>query len=142
MLDAAGLKTGEVLYDLGSGDGRVLVTAAQQYGAKAVGVEISPDQIRASNVKIRRLKLEDRCRIIEGDLLKVDLSEADVVTIYLLTTSNDLLKPNLEKYLKPGARVVSHDYQIRGWIPSKIEKVEAFKREHTLYVYQMPPTKK
>jgi cyclopropane fatty-acyl-phospholipid synthase-like methyltransferase len=142
MLNAAGLKRGEVLYDLGSGDGRVLITAAQQFGARAVGVEISPEQIHASNVKIRRLKLDERCKVIEGDLLKVDLSEADVVTIYLLTTSNDLLKPNLEKYLKPGARVVSHDYQIRGWVPNRVEKVEAFKRQHTLYVYQMPPTKK
>ncbi len=142
MLEAAALKPGETLYDLGSGDGRVLVTAAQQFGAKAVGVEMEPEQVKASNVKIRRLKLEDKCRVIEGDLLKTDLSEADVVTIYLLTGSNDLLRPNLEKYLKPGARVVSHDYQIRGWTPIRVEKVEAYKRIHSLYIYERPPAKK
>ncbi|MBM3814480.1 MAG: methyltransferase domain-containing protein [Acidimicrobiia bacterium] len=142
MLEVANLKPGETLYDLGSGDGRVLVTAAQQFGAKAFGVEISPEQVHASNVKIRRLKLEESCKVIEGDLLKVDLSQADVVTIYLLTASNDLIRPNLEKYLKPGARVVSHDYPIRGWQPSRVEKVEAFKRHHTLYVYEMPQAKK
>ncbi|MBK5293013.1 MAG: methyltransferase domain-containing protein [Acidobacteriia bacterium] len=141
MLEAAGLKPGEVLYDLGSGDGRVLVTAAQQFGAKAVGVEMEAAQVQASNVKIRRLKLEDKCRVIEGDLLKTDLSEADVVTIYLLTGSNDLLRPNLEKYLKPGARVVSHDYQIRGWTPVRVEKVEAYKRIHSLYIYERPTKK-
>lgn len=142
MLEVANLKPGETLYDLGSGDGRVLITAAQRFRAKAVGVEISPKEIKSSTDQIRRLKLDNLCQVIEGDLLQVDLSSADVVTLYLLTTSNDLLRPNLEKYLHKGARVVSHDYQIRGWVPTKLERVHAHNREHTLYVYEMPPRKK
>jgi len=141
MLEAANLKPGETLYDLGSGDGRVLITAAQRFGAKAVGVEISPKEVRTSMERIRQLKLDDRCRVIEGDLMTTDLSDADVVTLYLLTNSNDLLRPNLEKYLKPGARVVSHDYHIRGWNPVRVETVEAHKRTHYLYVYEITKKK-
>lgn len=141
MLEAANLKPGETLYDLGSGDGRVLITAAQRFGAKAVGVEISPKEVKTSTERIKQLKLDDRCKVIEGDLLTTDLSAADVVTLYLLTNSNDLLRPNLEKYLKPGARVVSHDYHIRGWNPVRVETVEAHKRTHHLYVYEIPKKK-
>jgi len=141
MLDAARLKAGETLYDLGSGDGRVLITAAQKYGAKAVGVEISKAFVEASAKRIKDLKLDDKVHVVEGDLLKVDLSAADVVTLYLLTKSNDLIRPQLEKQLKPGARVVSHDYEIRGWHPTRVETVEALKREHKLFVYEMPPQK-
>jgi cyclopropane fatty-acyl-phospholipid synthase-like methyltransferase len=142
MLEAARVKQGDVVYDLGSGDGRVLITAAQRFGARAVGVEISPKAVKESLDRIATLKLENKCRVIEGDLMKVDLGEADVVTIYLLTKSNEMLKPNLEKYLKPGARVVSHDYEIRGWVPNRIEEAVAHKRVHKLYVYEMPPAKK
>ena len=141
MLDAAKLKPGETLYDLGSGDGRVLIMAAQRFGAKAVGVEISSKEAQASSEQIKRLKLDKLCRVVEGDVLQTDLSEADVVTMYFLTTSNDLLRPNLEKYLKTGARVVSHDYPIRGWVPVRTERVDAHRRQHTLYVYEMPPRK-
>jgi protein-L-isoaspartate O-methyltransferase len=141
MLELAQVKPHETVYDLGSGDGRVLIAAAQMFAAKAVGIEISPKEVVASRERIAKLHLDDRVKVVEGDLLKQDLSGADVVTIYLLTATNDLIKPNLEKYLKPGARVVSHDYPIRGWTPSKVEKIEAYKREHTLYVYVMPPVK-
>lgn len=141
MLTAAKLKPGETLFDLGSGDGRVLIMAAQRFGAKAIGVEISSKEVNASMQQIRRLKLDNLCRVIEGDILETDLSEADVVTMYLLTASNDLLRPNLEKYLKSGARVVSHDYPIRGWVPVRTERVDAHRREHTLYIYEMPPRK-
>ncbi len=141
MLELAKLKPGETLYDLGSGDGRVLITAAQRFGAKAVGIEISPREVKASTDRIKVLKLEGKATVIEGDLLTADLSQADVVTLYLTTRSNDELRPNLEKYLKAGARVVSHDYPIRGWVPSSEEKVEAHKRAHHLYVYEMPARK-
>ena len=140
MLEAARLKPGETVYDLGSGDGRVLITAAQLFGAKAVGVEISPQQVQQSRERIQQLKLDNKASVVEGDLLHTDLSGADVIIIYLLTQSNDVLRPNLEKYLKPGARVVSHDYPVRGWKPVRVEKVEAHKRTHHLYVYEMPPT--
>jgi hypothetical protein len=77
-------------------------------------------------------------KIIEADALTADLSDADVVTLYFLTSSNDLLRPHLEKMLKTGARVVSHDYPIRGWKETRVEQVEAFKRIHHLYVYEIP----
>jgi cyclopropane fatty-acyl-phospholipid synthase-like methyltransferase len=142
MLEAAELKPNEVLYDLGSGDGRIVITAAQKFRARAVGVELSGDLCRSAARQVKALGLEDRVEIINADLLKVDLSPADVVTLYLLTSSNELLKPNLQKYLKPGARVVSHDFMIRGWKPVRTTQVEAASRVHTIYVYQMSPKPK
>jgi cyclopropane fatty-acyl-phospholipid synthase-like methyltransferase len=138
MLLVSGVKPGETLYDLGSGDGRIVIAAAQKFGANAVGVEISERLVRTANEHIKQAGLEAQAKIIQKHLLEVDLSNADVVTLYLLTSSNDQLKPNLEKYLKPGARVVSHDFQIRGWKPTRVERVMAYNREHTIYVYRMP----
>ena len=137
MLEAAHIKPGEMVYDLGSGDGRIVITAAQKYGARAVGVEISADLCRTANARVRALGLADRVKVIHGNLLKVDLSPADVVTLYLLTSSNDRLKPNLEKYLKPGARVVSNDFEIRGWQPAEVLHISADGANHTIYVYRM-----
>ncbi|HET8550418.1 MAG TPA: class I SAM-dependent methyltransferase, partial [Bryobacteraceae bacterium] len=138
MLEAAELKSGEVVYDLGSGDGRVLITAAQKYAVRGVGIEISEPLVRATNERLRRLNLANRVKIINEDLMKVDLSPADVVIIYLETKSNELLRPNLEKYLRSGARVVSHDFAVKGWKPARVERIEAFNRPHTIYVYEMP----
>jgi cyclopropane fatty-acyl-phospholipid synthase-like methyltransferase len=141
MLEAAEVKPGEVVYDLGSGDGRVLVTAAKKFHARSVGVEISPKLVRKATENIKREGLEDKCKVIQGDLREVDLSEADVVVLYLLTSSNEALRPSLEKVLKPGARVVSHDFRMRGWKPAKVERAEAHGRTHSIYVYEMPPSK-
>jgi ubiquinone/menaquinone biosynthesis C-methylase UbiE len=141
MLDMAHLQPGETLYDLGSGEGRIVITAARKFKAKAVGIELSPDLCKAAMFRVKALGLEDQVRIIHANLLKVDLSPADVVTIYLLTASNELLRPNLERDLKPGARVVSHDYAIRGWKPSASEKIEAEGRTRTIYVYEIGPKK-
>ncbi|MFB3829304.1 MAG: cyclopropane-fatty-acyl-phospholipid synthase family protein [Bryobacteraceae bacterium] len=138
MLEAAHLKPGEVLYDLGSGDGRIVITAAQKYQARAVGVELSPDLCRSTQARVRKLGLEERVKIIQGNLLDVDLSGADVVTLYLLTSSNDRLRPNLERYLKPRARVVSNDFEIRGWRPAQVIKVSAGgSATHSIYLYEM-----
>jgi len=115
MLDAAHIKPGDVVYDLGSGDGRIVITAAQKYGARGVGVEIQPDLCRTAQDKIKSLGLEDRVSMIEGSALHVDLSPANVVTMFFLTSSNEKLKPLLEKYLKPGSRVVSNQFAITGW---------------------------
>ena len=134
MLQAAHLKPGETLYDLGSGEGRIVIMAARQFKAKAVGIELSQDLCKAATARVKALGLENQVKIIHGNLLKVDLSPADVVTIYLLTASNELLKPNLERDLRPGARVVSHDFEIRGWKPSAVEKVEAEGRPRVIYV--------
>jgi len=138
MLEAAQIRPGETLYDLGCGDGRILITAAEKYKAKAVGVEISDSLVKSVNETIRRKNLQDSVQVIQGNLLKVNLGSADVVTIYLETGSNDLLRPNLERDLKPGSRVVSHDFVVPGWKASHVETIDAFKRSHTIYVYEMP----
>jgi ubiquinone/menaquinone biosynthesis C-methylase UbiE len=141
MLQLAHLKPGEMVYDLGSGEGRIVIAAAREFKARAVGIELSPELCKSAMLHIKALRLENQVKIVQANLLKVDLSPADVVTIYLLTASNDLLRPNLERDLKPGARVVSHDYQIRGWKPSAVEKISAEGRSRTIYVYEMGPKK-
>jgi|SRR5579863_1125623 len=141
MLEAAHLKPGEMVYDLGCGDGRIVITAARQFKAKAVGIELSSELCRLANARVKALGLQDSVRIVHGNLLKVDLRPADVVTIYLLTASNELLRPNLERDLKPGSRVVSHDFEIRGWKPTDVQKVEAEGRARTIYVYEIGPKK-
>jgi len=140
MLEAAHIKAGEVVYDLGSGDGRIIITAAQKYGARAVGVEIQPDLCRKARERVQSLGLADRVSVMEGSALRVDFSPADVVTMYFLTSSNDRLRPNLEKYLKVGARVVSNEFPVRGWKPAEVVHIKAGKMEHTIYVYQIGRT--
>ena len=139
MLEASELKPGETLYDLGCGDGRILFVAAQKFGANAVGVELSAKLVSQAMDKARRLGLQGQVRVIKGNLLNVNLRDADVVTLYLLRLSNERVKPNLRKQLKPGARVISHDYPIMGWKPYRVEKVRVYQRVHTIYVYRMPP---
>lgn len=140
MLDLANIKPGETVYDLGCGDGRIVIAAALRYKAKAVGVEISPKLASQATAAIEKAGLTGRARIIQGDLLEADLTGADVVTIYLATQLNAQLRPRLEKYLHAGARVVSHDYAVPGWKPTKIERTDG-KQGHVIYVYEMPPAK-
>jgi cyclopropane fatty-acyl-phospholipid synthase-like methyltransferase len=140
MLDAAQLKPGETVFDLGCGDGRILITAARQYKAKAVGVELDQRLVSMANDSIRQARVEQMASVRHANLLDVDLSRADVVTLYLLTDANAKLKPRLEKYLKPGARVVSHDFEIKGWKPARVEEVEAHRRAHRIYVYEIGKT--
>jgi len=142
MLEMADLKPGETLYDLGSGDGRILITAVQHFRAKAVGVEISDSLVRSTNDRIQKLGLQGDARVIHDDMLNVDLSPADVVTIYLMTDSNEILRPNLEKYLKTGSRVVSHEYPVPNWKAKRVEKSEPGDHAHLIYLYEMPPGKK
>lgn len=142
MLQLADLKPGETLYDLGSGDGRILITAVVRFKAKAVGVEISDQLVDATNERIRRLGLDNDAHVIHGNFLDVDLSPADVVTLYLATDANEMLRPNLEKYLKKGARVVSHEYAVPGWKPKLVDKDPESHGSHTIYLYVMPPKKK
>src|SRR5437016_2736815 len=115
MLEAAQLKPGETVYDLGSGDGRIAITAAQKYKANTVGVEISDLLYKSTVKKLNAMGLTSQVKIIHGSALKVDLSPADVVTLYLLTSSNARLKPILEKDLKPNARVVTLNFGMPGW---------------------------
>jgi ubiquinone/menaquinone biosynthesis C-methylase UbiE len=141
MLEAADVKPGETVIDLGCGDGRILIAAARDFNAKGIGVELSSDLVKQARDEVSKLGLSNRVTILQGDLLAADLKSADVVTLYLLTESNDRLRPILEKSLRPGARVVSHDFKIRGWKPVEVATVAVSGRVHTIYVYQMPPVK-
>ncbi len=138
MLQVANLRSGEVLYDLGSGDGRIVVAAARDFGAKAVGVELSEPLVRKARQQVETLGLGGKVEILQGDMMEVDLSQAQVVSLYLLTEANSQLKPKLAKELKNGARVVSLDFKIPGWKASKVEKVEAHRHPYTIYLYEMP----
>jgi len=139
MLTVAEIKQGEIVYDLGCGDGRVAIMAAQEFGARAIGVEMREDLAKQAMGRVNELGLDDRVKIVQGDMFKIDLSQADVVTLYLTTSANDKVKPKLEAELKPGARVVSHDYEILGWRPVKIDNFCENPRlgypSHTIYVY-------
>jgi predicted RNA methylase len=141
MLEAGRIKPGETVYDLGSGDGRIVISAAQIYGAKAVGVELRPELCEKARDRIKSLGLQDKVSIVEGNVLHVDLSAADVVTMYLLTASNERLRPNLEHWLKPGARVVSNQFPIKGWKAAQVVHVRAGSMDHTIYVYEIGNTK-
>jgi SAM-dependent methyltransferase len=140
MLELANIRPGETVYDLGCGDGRILIEAAQKYRAKAIGVEISPKIAAEARAKVKKAGLTQQVEVIEGDLLQADLSGADVVTIYLATSLNEELRPRLEKFLKPGARVVSHDYAVPGWKPAQVVQAEG-RQKHPIYLYEMPPAK-
>jgi SAM-dependent methyltransferase len=140
MLELAHLRPGETLYDLGCGDGRILIEAAGKYKVKAVGVEISPKLVAEAQANIEKSGLSDQASVIKGDLLDTDLSSADVVTIYLATSLNQRLRPRLERFLRAGARVISHDYAVPGWKPSHVERTDD-RHVHLIYVYEMPPAK-
>lgn len=138
MLKLGGLKAGEKVYDLGSGDGRIVIMAAQKFKADAVGVELDEDLVRQSVNKIKKLGLESRAKIIRGDILKQDYSSADLLTVYLLPVSNERIRSLLEKQLKKGARVVAHDFDIAGWKPTKVVDIDSDGegRSHRLYLYE------
>lgn len=140
MLEMANLKAGETLYDLGCGDGRILIAAAKSYHVKAVGIEISERLVKTAEDNVRSDGLEGQVKIIHGDFMKADLSNADVVTLYLMTAANEKLRPDLEKYLKKDARVVSYDYPIPGWTPVNQEETDPsrYGNRHTIYLYQVP----
>lgn len=138
MLEMATIKPGETLIDLGCGDGRILIAAVERYKAKAIGVEISPELVAQATTRIKREGLTEQARVVQGDLLEADLTGADIVTIYLESSLNRQLRPRLEKFLKPGARVVSHDYAIPGWKPTKVDRSNG---RHLVYLYEMPPAK-
>ena len=140
MLELANIKPGEIVYDLGSGDGRVLIAAVEKYKARAVGVEISPKLVAAASTNIQKAGIVDQARVVQGDVMDADLNGADVVIIYLATSLNEKLRPRFEKFLKPGARVISHDYAVPGWKPARVEKTDD-RHTHLIYVYEMPPLK-
>jgi precorrin-6B methylase 2 len=136
MIDLAGVKKGDMVYDLGSGDGRIVITAAKK-GARAVGFEIDGDLVKESRENIRKAGVQKLAEIRQQDILTVDLSQASVVTMYLLPDVNLKLKPNLLSQLKPGSRVVSHAFDMGDWKPDKTERVNG----RTVYFWTIPPKK-
>ena len=123
MLELAEVKEGDVVYDLGCGDGRIPVTAAKKYGVKAVGFDVDPKRIKESNENVQKNGVGKLVTIKQEDIFKQDLSKANVVTLYLLPSLNVKLMPQLRK-LKPGSRIVSHSFDMRGAKPKKVVQVE------------------
>jgi len=139
MLDLAKVTPDDVVYDMGSGDGRIVITAAQKFGARAVGVELSPELYTQSTARIKELGLEGRAQILHENMFNVSIRRATVVTLYLLTAVNEKLRPMLEKQLHPGARIVSHDFQIPGWDPEQtVQVISRNGISHKLYLYVRP----
>ena len=139
MLRLAAVTEKDVVYDLGAGDGRICIAAARSFGAAAVGVELDAELFRQAKERVGELGLADRVTMINGDLMEVDLTAATVVCIYLLPAANRKLKDRFEKQLKPGTRVVSHDFRMPGWKPAAQETVEVeseFSRTHTVFLYR------
>ncbi len=138
MLKLGELKPGEKMFDLGSGDGRIVIMAAQKFHADATGVEFEAGLWKESTDRIKSLRLEGRARIIHGDLMKQDYSSANLLTVYLLPGSNDKLRPLLEKQLKKGTRIVAHDFEFADWTPETTKYIEddGKGRSHTLYLYR------
>ena len=135
MLEMARVTAKDVVYDLGCGDGRIVITAAQKYGARGVGVDIDPQRIKEARQNASRGKVNDKVRFIEADLFETDISEATVVTLYLLTELNLKLRPKLMTDLQPGTRVVSHAFAMGDWKPERTENVDG----STVYLWRIPP---
>jgi len=142
MLKLAGLKAGEILFDMGSGDGRTVIMAAKTFGARGVGIELREDLAKKAMNHIHENGLDDRVTIMNTDMFNVNLTSADVVYLYLTTSANEKIKPKLESDLKKGARIVSHDYEIIGWRPMKVENFcenpTLGYPSHTIYLYTKP----
>jgi ubiquinone/menaquinone biosynthesis C-methylase UbiE len=134
MLDLSQIRSGEVLYDLGCGDGRLIILAAKETGARATGVELREDLIERARTEIKRLNLETKVNVIQGNFFDISISDADVVTLYLTSSANERLRPKLEAELKQGARVVSHDFKVPGWKPSAVYNELL---GHTIYYYRI-----
>lgn len=142
MLEMADVKGTDVLWDLGSGDGRIPITAAKRFGTRGVGVDIDPQRVKEANENARKNNVTDKVRFIEEDLFKVDFSEATVVTLYLLPEVNLRLRPKLLESLKPGTRIVSHNYDMGNWQPEKVEVVKtADQDDHIVYFWRVPENK-
>jgi SAM-dependent methyltransferase len=124
MLQLAGVRATDIVYDLGSGDGRIVVLAAQKYGARGVGIEIDPKLVAISRQVAREGEIAHRVTFIEGDLFTADISEATVVTLYLSTSVNRQLEPKLRRELRPGTRIVSHQFLLGTWAPERTVRAE------------------
>ena len=137
MLRLANVRKGDVLYDLGSGDGRIPITAAKRYGIRATGIDIDPDRIAEANENARKAGVTNLVQFRQEDLFKADFKDATVITLYLLPALNEKLRPRLWAELKPGTRIVSHQFEMGDWRPEK--KLESNGR--TVYFWTIPARK-
>jgi len=134
MLQVANVGKDDIVYDLGCGDGRIPVTAAKKYGARGIGIDIDPQRIAEANENVKKNKVEDKVKIIQGDLFQQDLSQATVVTLYLLPSLNLRLIPKLNSQLKPGTRIVSHSFDMGSAKPIETLNVNG----RTVYFWTTP----
>ena len=138
MLELAGVTARDVVYDLGCGDGRIVIAAAQKYGARGVGIDLDKDRIEESITNARKAGVDHQVRFVCTDATKADITEATVVTLYLLSESNALLRPMMEKQLRPGSRIASHNYMIAGWEDKQVAATlvkDAEGKNHSIFVY-------
>jgi SAM-dependent methyltransferase len=138
MLRLANVGKNDVVYDLGCGDGRIVIAAAQKFGARGVGVDIDPERIKESNANAHQAGVSDRVRFLQQDLFETDLSEATVVTLYLLPEVNLRLRPKLLRELKPGTRIVSHNYDMGDWEPERVVELPGTDQDHIIYYWVVP----
>jgi tRNA G37 N-methylase Trm5 len=139
MLDLAKVSKNDVVYDLGCGDGRMVITAAKERGARGVGIDLNPQRIAEAKANAEKAGVSDKVKFVQGDLFKANFGEATVVTLYLLPSVNQTLRPQLWKQLKVGTRVVSHDFDMGPeWPPEKVERVNG----KTIYYWTITPANK
>lgn len=134
MLKLAKVTKNDVVYDLGCGDGRIVITAAKEYGATGIGIDIDPERIKEANKNAQEAKVKNKVKFVKGDLFDADLSKASVVMLYLLPSVNLKLRPKLLKELKTGTRIVSHAFDMGDWKPEKTVKVN----NSTIYLWIIP----
>lgn len=138
MLELAGTQSSDVVYDLGCGDGRVVITAAKEYGARGLGVDIDPARIEESRANAQAAGVADRVRFVQQDLFEMDIREATVVTLYLLPQLNRKLRPKLLSDLRPGTRILSHDFDMGEWQHDQVLRLPGLAYEHTVYYWVVP----
>jgi SAM-dependent methyltransferase len=139
MLRLASVTPGDAVYDLGSGDGRLVIAAARYFGARGVGIELDPALVTESIKIARRAGVAERTRFLQEDIFEADISEATVVTLYLSPDVNLRLRPKLLAQLKPGSRIVSHDFPIGDWKPDRVVNFRGPERTHVLSLWIVPP---
>lgn len=138
MLRLAAVGPDDLVYDLGCGDGRIVITAAKRYGARGVGIDLDPARIREARANAERAGVSHLVRFVEGDLFETDLRDATVVTLYLGEDVNRRLRPKLLRELRAGARIVSHDYDLGDWAPAASAEVPLVNRVHRVYLWRVP----
>ena len=138
MLTIANVNEDDIVYDLGCGDGRIVIAASKEFGAKGVGIDINPVRISESKENAIKERVTDNVRFIEQNLFEADISEATVLTLYLLPSVNLRLRPKLFSDLKPGTRIVSHEHYMGEWLPDKTLEVYSDRRNHAVYFWVLP----